>query len=491
MGISITGLSGFDTAKMVSDLMELERIPYKNLSTKKTNLQSEQTVFRSINTAFSSLSTALNNLRYAADWNKLKATSDSNAVSVSSTNGVAAGSYTVNVQQLATKNVVEVDSSYILSKVEEAASSGQELKIGSYTFTAEDLQSIQDAKNENGESNDETKLKKLASIINTNTVAENGSSATATVLKTSSSGDIKLVLNSKTTGAGDSNSVSFTLASSSIIDHNATDENGKIAVTNKEGKDAILEVNGVTVTRSSNTFDDLISGITFTVNSTGNSNINVGQDVDSIVANVKSFVAAYNNLVTLVRNNLAKPEDDSKMNPLQGDSLLKQIDSQLYSMFNSIVDTSSGKAWMEQVGLSIDKGITKASEMTGKITFDEEAFKEALASDPQKVIELFTKQKQEADPETSTSAKPGGIITELTSIMSYYNSAVNGMLNTKITGYDAEIKMIDDRMEQMERRLEMTEARLKLQFGTMETMLSTLNSQKDWLTSQFDALTKK
>lgn len=485
MGISITGLSGFDTAKMVSDLMEVERIPYKNLSTKKTNLQSEQTVFRSINTAFSSLSTALNNLRYAADWNKLKATSDSNAVSVSSTNGVAAGSYTVNVQQLATKNVVEVDSSYILSKVEEAASSGQELKIGSYTFTAEDLQSIQDA----GDS--EAQLKKLANIINTNTAAENGSNATASVLKTSSSGDFKLVLNSKTTGAGDNNSVSFTLANSSIIDHNATDENGKIAVTNKEGKDAILEVNGVTVTRNSNTFDDLITGITFTVNSTGNSNINVGQDVDNIVANVKSFVTAYNNLISMVRNNLAKPEDDSKMNPLQGDSLLKQIDSQLYSLFNSVVDTSGGKAWMEQVGLSIDKGITKGSEMTGKITFDEEAFKEALANDPQKVIELFTKPQQEADPDTATPAKPGGIITELTSIMGYYNSTVNGMLNTKITGYDAEIKMIDDRMEQMERRLEMTEARLKLQFGTMETMLSTLNSQKDWLTSQFDALTKK
>lgn len=36
MGISLTGLaSGLDTAQMVSDLMSIERIPYKNLETKK------------------------------------------------------------------------------------------------------------------------------------------------------------------------------------------------------------------------------------------------------------------------------------------------------------------------------------------------------------------------------------------------------------------------------------------------------------------------
>jgi len=473
MGISITGMvSGLDTAQMVSDLMDLERIPYKNLETKKTNLQSEQTIFRNINTAFSNLSTALSNLRYAADWNKLKATSSSSAVSVSSTSNVTAGSYNINVQQLASKNVVEIDADYILSKVNEAKSDAKELKIGGYTFTTEDLNAIESTEPAD---NQEAKLKKIAEIINSKTNLEDGSGASASVLKTSSTGDFKLILNSKETGEG--NAVTFTLAGTNIID------DSHASVVNKAGKDAIVDVNGVTVTRSTNTFSDLADeGLTFTLNSVGDASITVGQDVDTIVKNVKSFVDAYNNLISMVKTNLSKPSDDSKMNPLQGDSLLKKIDTHLYSIFNSMVATSGGNAFMEQVGLSIDKGVGKASQMTGKITFDETAFKDALAADPKKVIELFTKNESDTDA--------GGIITQFSSVMTNYTSTVNGMLSSKITGYDSEIKMIDDRMEQMSRRLEMTEARLKLQFSTMETMLSTLNSQKDWLTSQFESLTK-
>ncbi|MFC6334900.1 flagellar filament capping protein FliD [Paenibacillus septentrionalis] len=480
MGISITGLSGFDTAQMVNDLMALERIPYKNLESKKTNLRSEQNVFRNINTAFSTFSTALTNLRYAADWNKLKATSSSNAVSVSSSLNVTPATYDLNVKQLATKNVVEIDASHMLDQVNAAiADPAKELKIGNYTFTEDDLNAIAEL------DGDEAQLKKLAQIINSKTNTEDGSNATASVLKTSSDGNFKLILNSKNTGEGPENAVSFTLGTTNIID------DSHASVINKAGKDAIVDVNGVTVTRSSNTFNDLAEeGLTFTLNSVGESKVTVGQDVDAIVKNVKSFVDAYNNLISLVKTNLSKPADDSKMNPLQGDSLLKRIDSQLYSIFNSIVDTSGGKAWMEQIGLSIDKGVGKASLMTGKITFDEAAFKDALVANPQKVIDLFAKNERAADPDNGIKADPGGIITQFTSIMSSYTSTVNGMLSNKITGYDSEIKMIDDRLDHMDRRLQMTEARLKLQFSTMETMLSTLNNQKDWLTSQLESLNK-
>lgn len=495
MGISITGLSGFDTAQMVNDLMALERIPYKNLESKKTNLRSEQNVFRNINTAFSTFSTALTNLRYAADWNKLKATSSSNAVSVSSSLNVTPATYDLNVKQLATKNVVEIDASYMWGKINESYEAdadpvtSSDLKIGEYVFTQGELQSIINAgspvEDSNGEPNFDAALKKLAEIINSKTNAEESSNATASVLKTSSDGDFKLVLNSKNTGEGPANAVSFTLGTTNIID------DSHASVINKAGKDAIVEVNGVTVTRSSNTFNDLAeAGLTFTLNSVGESKVTVGQDVDAIVKNVKSFVDAYNNLISMVKTNLSKPADDSKMNPLQGDSLLKRIDSQLYSIFNSIVDTSGGKSWMEQIGLSIDKGVGKASLMTGKITFDEAAFKDALAANPQKVIDLFAKNERAADPDNGIKADPGGIITQFTSIMSSYTSTVNGMLSNKITGYDSEIKMIDDRLDHMDRRLQMTEARLKLQFSTMETMLSTLNNQKDWLTSQLESLNK-
>src|SRR5690606_36876114 len=91
---------------------------------------------------------------------------------------------------------------------------------------------------------------------------------------------------------------------------------------------------------------------------------------------------AYNDLIKSVRTNLAKPEDVSQtVNPLQGDSVLKDINSRLYDIFNQF--TSAG--FMEEIGLSIDKGAKTASAMTGEITFDKAAFTSALTSNPTKV----------------------------------------------------------------------------------------------------------
>ncbi|MGI2296586.1 flagellar filament capping protein FliD [Paenibacillus sp. GXUN7292] len=472
MGISITGLaSGLDTVQMISDLMKLESIPYKNLETKKSGLQKEQTIFRSINTAFRSLETAINNLKYAGDWNQLKGvSSNTNALKVSTDSKVMQGEYNINVQQLATKNVVQIDADHILAELD----ANKEVKIGNYKLTAPTGATVKD------------RLNNLAAQINDNSSAETDSSgAKASVIQISDD-KYSLVLNSVNTGSAAENKVNFTVNG----DDQIVPEN--IYVNNTPGKDAKLTINGVEVTRSSNEFDNLVDGATFTLTGTGQSTVSVGVDVDGIVSKVKEFVAAYNKVSELVKDNLKSPEDPKKeFNPLQSDSLLKNISNQLYTIFNTGVvvegagNSASGskiQSFMEQIGLSIDKGVTKAEGMTGKITFDEAAFKNALAEDPKKVINIFT---QSADSAKDTT---DGIMTKFSAIIGNYTSSVNGLVSKKITGYDSELKMIDERLSNMSRSLEMTEARLKLQFGNMETMLSSLKNEQKWLASQFDAL---
>ena len=467
MGISITGMvSQLDTAKMVSDLMNIERIPYKNLETKRTNLQKEQAIFRNINTAFRSLETALNNLRYASDWNQLKGiSSNTNALKISTDNTVQKGEYDINVKQLATKNVVQIDGAHLISKMQP----GSKINIG-------DLEIDYDSISGN---TTQDKLKNIANIIN---ATNSGAKATASVIKTSSNDEYSLVLNAQETGS--SNAVNFSLKDQSgsaiLLDNDK--------VTQIEGKDAELTINGATVTRSSNEIKDLIDGATLTLTGTGQSTVSVGMDTEGIVSKVKEFVTAYNNLIGMVKDNLKKPEAEGVMNPLQGDSLLRQINDQLYNIFNAgvAIGGTEPRSFMEQIGLSIDKGITKGSLMTGKIKFDEEMFKNALADDSSKVIELFTQN----ETQLVNGKKSAGVITQFTSIINNYTSTVNGLLSNKVTGYDSEIKFVDQRLETMTRSLEMKEARLKLQFSTMETMLSTLQNEQKWLSSQFDSLSK-
>lgn len=452
MSFSINGLvSNLDTAQIVSDLMKIERIPYTTLETKKTNIRSEQTIFRNINTKLSALETAVKDLRYSADFRVFAAkSSNTNGLTVSTTGTPEAGTYAINVQKLAQANVKAMQG---IDPGGTNLSSLNSMMINNKSIPLTDLGVA------SGESN-ESVLKKLTSYVNSNSDL----GVTASMVKTNSSGQLAFTLTSNTTGAQSAIQTSGFAGSFSNI------------VT---AQDAELTFNGVAVKRATNTIDDLISGASIQLVSEGQSStVTVQQDTDKITSKIDNFVKAYNELITLVKDNLKKPSDDKKMNPLQGDSVLKEISNSLYSMVNGIVGSEQGFKMMSEIGLTIDKGITSPSLMTGKITFDKELFKAKFNEDAKNVVGMFTNESN-------------GLMKGLDStIRSRWTSTVSGSISSKISGYDSELKMIDDRMISLDARLTMREARLKNQFATMETMLSTLNNQKDWLSSQFESLTK-
>lgn len=472
MGISITGLtSGLDTAQMVIDLMAVEKIPYTNLETKKTDLQTEQGVFRAINTKFKSLEAALNTLKLGSDYSKLKATSTGTSVSATAASNAVAGSYNINVTLLAQKQI-EGMSDLTDDKIDITNAT---FNINGEAIKISDLGEFE--KNEDA-------LKALVTEINSNTEKYGGK---ASLIDASGKGNYTLSVVANETGIANAKAAfSFSDATGTTTLKNSSEL--------QKAEDAIFTIDGVAVTRSTNKIDDdLIDGVTFNLTGTGSSTVEVAADTATLVNNIKIFVTAYNDLITLVKDNLSKPANKDQVNPLQGNSLLKQISNDLYNMFNEgVIAGADGKStFMQDLGLSIDKGAKSASEMTGKITFNEAAFTAAFTADPNKVISVFTNDKDAtATNWQGNSVKNAGIITKLSGIMNQYTSTVNGMLTSKITGYDSEIKVVDDRMEAMNRSLEMKEARLKQQFSNMEVLLSSLKSEQNWLTSQFQALLK-
>lgn len=483
MGISVNGLSsGLDTTQMVKDLMAVEKIPYTNLENKKKGLQTEQGVFRAINTKFKSLEAALNSLKNGADYSQLKATSTGSGVSATAGAGAAAGSYNLNVEKLATADVVRFSSAAVLGEINVPANG--KIEIGGYELSAADIKAIKsvgikDTNNTDGspDGSPEKQLSKLAEIINRESAT---SGAKATVLQ-QTSGTFELMLTSTTTGKN--SEVKFAAGGAPITPNSKVD-----------GEDAKFTLNGIAIERSSNEIKDVISGMTFNLTGTGSSTVTVAADTTTLVENMKIFVTAYNDLITLVKDNLSKPEDKDTTNPLQGNSLLKQITNELYNMFNAGVKTGKDGtkdivSFMQDIGLSIDKNAKSASEMTGKITFNESAFTEALAANPEKVITLLTGANAGGtNTPPNTLVSDAGVFTKLSDIMSQYTSATKGMLTSKITGYDSEIKVVDERMENMDMRLQAKELRLKAQFSNMEVMLSSLKSEQNWLKSQFDSL---
>ncbi|MFX3631599.1 MAG: flagellar filament capping protein FliD [Candidatus Pristimantibacillus sp.] len=458
MSISLPGLaSNLDTAGMISKLIELERIPYTNMESKKTNLAAEQNVFRTINTKLSALKTAISDLKLPSTYKQLSATnSDETVMKFTTKDNALAGSYNIEVLKLAKADSVTLDVNTMGSL------SGKTLKIGTNAeiTVASGL-------------TDEEALKDLVKQIN-----EQDNKVTATIISVNPDGtDKQLVLTSKETG----------LASTINLTGSVTDNQGTLT---HQAQDAEIKVNGLLVKRSTNQISDVIDGATLNLFKEGTVAASISTDSTKVADKVEAFVTAYNELISIVRENLKPPLDDKKVNPLQGDSVLKSITDAAY---RAVTDLIGSNGFMSDLGITIDKGVTKGSLMTGKITFDKEVFKTKLQEDPQNVIDLFSRPNAvDVNDPAGGRVKydpQAGMAQRFDDLISTWNSVVNGSVTSKIKGYDSEISVVDERMERLSTRIDQKYERLKKQYTAMEVALTELNSQKSWMTSQLAALT--
>lgn len=139
------------------------------------------------------------------------------------------------------------------------------------------------------------------------------------------------------------------------------------------GMDAILSVDGKDVTSASNTVDKAIAGATLTLTAAGKTDVTITQDASQIGSNLKSFVSAY--------NDLNKKLQALQKGDLKSDTAMGQVSSQL----NLLLKTGGGSVSMSALNAA---GVSQDSN--GQLVVDDKKLKAALASDSAGVGKLFT-----------------------------------------------------------------------------------------------------
>jgi flagellar hook-associated protein 2 len=460
--------------------MASDKTNYTTLENRKNDYGKIQSLFRTLNTKVSALRSAASDLLYMSNLSKTAATSsDTKVLNVSSSAGAAKGTYQVVVNNLAQNHIIRTDS---------VNSSGTSVKAGiasDATITIDDV-TINVGQLAADAATDKDFLTSLKNAINAGSA-----NLTASLLQTSDT-EVSLVLSSKNTGAGNSIKVGsgaygITGDSIALQKLGLVDAGNNLKNVVQEAADANFTVNGVTVTSSSNTVAGVIENVSFSLVAPGTTTVSVDTDTEAVAGLISAFVDAYNAVIDAV--NSAKSFTDSNYRtPLSADSTLNSLLSSLGNWVNLQAGTKAdGKSdlslkYLFQIGLEVDKGATSASEMTGKMSFDKNKFIEALKKDPDAVYKLL------ANDEADTSK---GIARVFSDNLFIWSSASNGILKTKIEGYDSEISFITDQMEQMQVRLDVKEAALKQKFAQMETALSTLQSQQSWMNGVVSAMYSK
>ena len=288
---------------------------------------------------------------------------------------------------------------------------------------------------------------------------------------------------------------------------------GGVSTDGSDGEMSIL-YNGVqtTITSSSNTFSidglDIRATNTFNTGSAtaeGGVSFTASADTEKVTETVKKFIEAYNAMIDEVRTQATtkpdsnyKPltddqknemnetsiknwEDKAKEGILYNSSALKDLDNATQGIFSSMMINGVSYDDLEKIGISFSDDYTAG----GKIVFDEEKFKTAMDSDPEKVSDLFTGTH--------------GIVNTIDSTLSTYatryaskngnsygvliEEAGSEKLSLTLTNNSIykELKDMQETITNLQSQLSTEQDRYISQFTQMERLINQMNSQSSYL----------
>ena len=124
-----------------------------------------------------------------------------------------------------------------------------------------------------------------------------------------------------------------------------------------------FKVNGVAISKTSNSVSDVVQGVTLTLNkiTTTPATLTVARDTASVSSSIGGFVKAYNELAATLKNISAYDPASRQSAILQGDSTVRTLQTQLRSILSTpVVGTSGALTTLSDVGVSFQKDGTLA-----------------------------------------------------------------------------------------------------------------------------------
>ena len=441
--ITVGGLAtGIDTNSIIDKLVALEKRPVALLGVEVQDVQATQT---SINTLGSKLST----LRSAAhalgttDGVLVRAatSSDTDVLAAAAGAGAQPGSVALTITQLARGSVAGATVGVASATSTVASGPGTfQFQVGSGTVKSVNVDAT-------------TTLQGLATAIN---ALDAGVTASAVNLGTASAPDFRLEIASKATGA----------TSTVTVTH---DDTALAVQTAQAGQNAQFTVDGFSGTfeRESNTFGDVLPGVTVTLRNRGTATVTVADDADAITAKVKTLVAAFNDIVTFVTGESQVTETQDKsdvaLGSLATDSTVKHLVARLHEVFSESV----GGAYTNLSSLGL------ATQQDGTIAFDEGKFRTALGSDSTAVAATF-----------AGAGTASGVAKDLSALIDGMTGS-GGTLALHTTALNDQIRSLQDQIDAGQREVDAFEVNLRQQFTALETFVSGLKNQGSFLQQAF------
>jgi len=438
MTITATGIvSGIDSKSIIAQLVSVKGIPIDQMVSDKKKLESVNSAYTTLASRVDDLKTAADALRTTSGFASFSASSsDTTIVDAVADTTATANSSVIVVSALAKSHKIAADGVASATTVVASAPGSFNFTVGSGTMQSVAVDAT-------------TTVTGLSDAIN----ALN-SGVSSSVVNDGTS--YRLVLTAKSTGT--TNAVTI----------NQNDTTLAFNTTLQAAQDAAFTVDGLAVTRSSNTVSDVLTGVTLTLKSANASapvTVTSTRDVGEIEKKVVALVDRYNAVMSYIKSNNRYNIDTKSGGPLFGDAVARSISDEV-----SRIMTSSVTGLPSTMNRLLQAGVTRDS--TGVMSLDSTKLKDALNTNYDGVVNLFVEG-------TSTSGF-GKLIFDLTSSIT---NSVDGRITKKKEGISNHIASMTTHITDKERELATYEASLRVRFTFLESTLSGLKAQGNFLTA--------
>lgn len=436
--------AGFDTKKIVEALVNAERAPTE--ARIKSRISESESKISGLGQAVSILNVvkdAALQLNDAKDFKTFAVSnSQTSAFSASSTTSARAGSNNITVSQIAQEQRSVSNGFASETAAFNAGSITLSLAVGATSPTTTDI-TVTDAS-----------LQGTVSAINAANLG-----VTAEIVDTGVAGDRYRIQLIGETGAEQA----FSLTS---------DDESISFSSVQAATDAQLNVNGIDFTRSTNVIDDVLTGVSLSLNTVtdGAASLSINQDNTQARANIVDFVAIYNEAQRQMKE-LANSSTDGA---LAGDSIFRSLTSSLRNIVLGSSSSGSGDITnLSDMGISVSR--------SGELSVDDAKLDDALSNNYSDVIQMFSANTDDqATSSTDVAGLAGDInklITDATDSDSYLVTQ-QAALTTGNSERQEELSALAERMERVEERY-------NRQFLAMQQIIDQMNTTRESMESSF------
>ena len=322
--------------------------------------------------------------------------------------------------------------------------------------TADDTGTLLDAGNLNI---DVTKEKSAANLASSSVFTPSTDNSKLSITAKNTGYDNRLIMSDESGSALDFVGLTSSILSNHTVTSDDTSAGFMYDTTSSTSNElnSVLDFNGISVQRSSNTITDLVSNLTFTLKAkmeTTDTTVTatIGTDVDEIKSKVNDFISKFNDSYLYIKNRYYS--GDTGRGIFAGDStayaLLKKLQDTVIGKISGITD--GNYSYLSEVGITFDPS-------TGLSLSDSSKFESALQNHPSQVEDLFN----------STN----GVATTIYDALDSYVGA-DGSIANVLNSLDNNVNYLNDRVDSIQSSIDKRAENLRKQYENLQQQLAQL-----------------